>query len=130
MHGLTKRIRLTLADEYEFLEQLKAYEQPWNIIPDQDLQRLENEVPLEHCPSLEVELCHPFLKENVQIIIPPDCAPTDLADVLTKGVEKIWPVIIYVIVDGVLNENVSVKTIIFSNNNFCFYYLLYIYCRI
>lgn len=108
LHGITKRIRLTLADEYEFVENYGVQDHSWHVVPEQDLHRLENEIPLEHCPSLEVELYHPLLKDNVQIIIPPDCSPEELLDISTKGLDKIWPVIIYVIVDAKLtDENIK-----------------------
>lgn len=89
------------------MENYGVQDHSWHVVPEQDLHRLENEIPLEHCPSLEVELYHPLLKDNVQIIIPPDCSPEELLDISTKGLDKIWPVIIYVIVDAKLTDEVG-----------------------
>lgn len=104
-YGQAKTIRLTLGCEYEIVESLKAHQEPWNTIPEIDLQRSIHECPLDHCPSVEVTLCHPFLRQNLQFFIPPDCLPEQIPEVL-KNTENILPVIIYAITEGTLNDTV------------------------
>lgn len=111
MYGHKKTIRLTLGHEFEIVERLKAHEEPWITIPEEDLQRDENECPLDHCPSLEVSLNHPVLKDNLQILIPPDCSSEQLPGIL-KNVENILPVIIYAITEELLNDKVRELTVL------------------
>lgn len=105
MYGHQKSIRLTLGHEFEIVETLQAHKEQWVTIPEEDLQRDENECPLDHCPSLEVSLNHPILKDNLQILIPPDCLSEQIPEIL-KNVENILPVIIYAITDELLNDKV------------------------
>lgn len=95
---------MTLDNEYEIVEELKANRQPWDIVPEQDLQRRENEMLIDHCPTIEIELNHPLLKERFQIIIPPDYHYDYLKNLLEKSMEKILPVILYILEDKLLEE--------------------------
>lgn len=119
MYGHKKSIRLTLGHEFEIVENLKAHTEQWTTIPEEDLQRDENECPLDHCPSLEVYLNHPILKDNLQILIPPDCLSEQIPGIL-KNVENILPVIMYAITDELLNDKVchAKKTFVLLDSEF------------
>ncbi|XP_017783066.1 PREDICTED: dual serine/threonine and tyrosine protein kinase-like isoform X2 [Nicrophorus vespilloides] len=104
-HGIHKSIRLTLGHEYEIVEELKANECKWNMIPEEDLQRTETESHLEHCPTIEIELPHPFLKENVSIIVPPESPIEDFKDVLSKNMDHHFPILIYAVSNDILSDN-------------------------
>ncbi|RZB40626.1 dual serine/threonine and tyrosine protein kinase-like [Asbolus verrucosus] len=99
-YGLSKNICLTWGHEYEIVEKLKAHEKPWITIPEEDLQRTD-----DHCASLEVELCHLLLKDNVNIMVPPDCHPDHLQEILNKHMNNILPVIIYAIFEDILSDS-------------------------
>lgn len=107
MYGPTKRLRLTLGNEYEIVEELKGNKGQWHTVPEEDLHRLDNELPLEHCPTLEIEINHVALKENFHLVIPPDCPYDDLANIVAKNMDKMLSVIIYVI-EGILSEDVRI----------------------
>lgn len=98
-YGHLKNIRLTWGHEYEIVERLKAHDKPWNTIPEDDLQNND-----DLCASLEVELCHVMLKENVNIMVPPDCHPDFLKDILNKHTSNILPVIIYAVSEDLLDD--------------------------
>lgn len=104
VYGLKKNIKLTLGSEYEILEKLKAHDHQWVTIPEEDIQLGEQESPSPHCPSLEVELCNPLLKENVVIMVPPDCQPEEYPDILIRHTNNILPVIIYAVSEDVLSD--------------------------
>ncbi|CAG9759907.1 unnamed protein product [Ceutorhynchus assimilis] len=105
-YGSTKSIHLTLDDEIEIVENLKAHEELlWVTIPEEDLRRTENENLLDHCPSVEVLLKHKLLKDNIKIIVPPDCSLDQLIEVLRKHVENVLPVIIYAVSEETLTDS-------------------------
>lgn len=106
MYGPEKNIHLTLGPEFEILEKLKAHEKPWTTIPIEDLQRNNNECILDHCPSLEIELRHPILKDNVKIMVPPDCSPHLLPEILLKNMDNVLPVIAYAVSEDILTDSV------------------------
>lgn len=106
LYGQKRAIRLTLGLEYEIVENLKAHEEPWTTIPEKDLQRDDNECLVDHCPSLEVMIDNPFLRDNIQILIPPDCSVDQIAGVM-KGIESVLPVILYAITEDLLSDKVS-----------------------
>lgn len=106
-YGQSKTVCLTLGCEFEIVESLKSHQEAWNTIPEDDLQRSIHECPLDHCPSVEVTICHPFLRENLQIFIPPDSLPEHIPAIL-KNVENILPVIIYAVTEETLNDTVCV----------------------
>lgn len=106
-YSQTTTIRLTLGCEFEIVENLKAHQESWNTVPEDDLQRSIHECPLEHCPSVDITICHPFLRENLQFFIPPDSLPEQIPAVL-KNIENILPVIVYSITDETLNDIVRV----------------------
>ncbi|KAL3289629.1 hypothetical protein HHI36_023039 [Cryptolaemus montrouzieri] len=105
LYGLKKNIRLTLGHEYEILEKLKAHDHQWVTIPEEDIQLNDRECPTEHCPSLEVELCHPMLKDNVVIMVPPDCQSDQYSDILNRHTKNVLPVIIYAVSEDVLSDH-------------------------
>lgn len=106
MYGSKKNVRLTLGDEYEILEKLKSHDHQWITIPEEDIQLSDQECQTQHCPSLEVELCNSLLKENVVIMVPPDCQPEEYPDILFRHTEKIVPVIIYAVSEDALSDYV------------------------
>ncbi|XP_066248438.1 dual serine/threonine and tyrosine protein kinase-like isoform X1 [Euwallacea similis] len=105
-YGPVKSIHLTLGHEFEIVENLKAHEESsWVTIPEDDIRRSDKENLLDHCPSVEVVLKHKLLKENVKIVVPPDCDPHQLVDLLGKLVENVLPVILYAVSDDTLNDS-------------------------
>ncbi|KAJ8926827.1 hypothetical protein NQ314_020677 [Rhamnusium bicolor] len=105
MYGDSKNVRLTLGHEIEIVEKLKAHEEAWMTIPEEDLQRRDDECLLDHCPSLEVELCHLILKENVQIMVPADCEVDELTEILNKHTNNVLPIVIYAVYEEILNDS-------------------------
>lgn len=80
-------------------------------VPEEDIRRSDNENLLDHCPSVEVILKHKLLNENVKIVVPPDCHPDQLIEVLGKSVENVLPVIIYAVCEDALSDAVSILNI-------------------
>ncbi|KAJ8986249.1 hypothetical protein NQ317_009955 [Molorchus minor] len=105
IYGQTKNIRLTLGHEIEIVEQLKAHEKPWVTIPVEDLLRGDEESLLDHCPSLEVELCNSILRENVEIVVPADCEVDELSEILNKNMNNVLPLVIYSVSEEILNDS-------------------------
>lgn len=104
-YGSTKNVHLTLGQEFEIVENLKAHEDTsWVTVPEEDIKRNDKENLLDHCPSVEVVLKHKLLKENVKIEVPPDCHPDQLVEVLKKLTENALPVIIYAVSEDTLND--------------------------
>lgn len=111
MYGSKKSVRLTLGLEYEIVENLIAHEEAWVTIPEKDLRREETESPIDHCPSLEIHLNNSLLRDNIQILIPPDCSPDQIPRVL-KSIGNVLPVIIYSITEELLSDRVSSFTLL------------------
>lgn len=101
-YGSSKNVRLTWDNEYEIVEKLKSHEKPWTTIPEQDLIRIG-----DTCASLEVEFCHVLLKDNVNIMVPPDSNLDQLLEVLSKHMNKVLPIIIYTVSENILTDSVS-----------------------
>ncbi|KAJ3639900.1 hypothetical protein Zmor_003270 [Zophobas morio] len=97
----SRNIRLTWGHEYEIVEKLKAHENPWVTIPEEDLQRTGDDV----CASLEVEIDHPLLKDNANIMVPPDCHIDHLPEILNKYMSNTLPVIIYAVSEDILSDS-------------------------
>lgn len=96
-----------MANDIEIVEGLQAHKVAWTTIPEQDMRRNENESVLNHCPSLEIELFTPLLKDNISIDVPPDCQASQLCELLSKQHSNILPIIVYCISEHVLNDVVS-----------------------
>lgn len=104
-YGPTRSIHLTLENEIEIVENLKAHEDSsWVTIPEEDIKRKPNENLLDHCPSIEVILKHNILKDNVKIVVPPDCPPDQLVQVMGKLMENVLPVIVYAVSEDTLSD--------------------------
>lgn len=54
----------------------------------------------------EVEINNLFLRNNVNILLPPDCSSDELSDILTKNLESSLPFILYSICSDVLSDTV------------------------
>lgn len=101
-----------LGEEIEIVENLNVHEEPnWETIPEEDIQRNDKENLLDHCPSIEVILKHKLLKENVKIVVPPDCHQDQLVEVLDKIGKKGLPVIIYAVSEDTLSDFVSLSSL-------------------
>lgn len=111
-YGCTTRIRLALGDDIEIVEKLKGNERIWVTIPDEDLTRDSNESPKDHCPTLEVQLSHSLLAENVNIVVPPDCDVDDLPEVIDKHLDRYFPILVYCFTGNQLNETVSAPLVL------------------
>lgn len=94
-------MRLTWDNEYEIVEKLKAHEKPWTTIPQDDLIRIG-----DTCASLEVEFSHVLLKDNVNIMVPPDCNLDQLLEILSKHMNNVLPVVIYTVSENILTDGV------------------------
>ncbi|XP_050314331.1 dual serine/threonine and tyrosine protein kinase-like isoform X2 [Anthonomus grandis grandis] len=105
MYGPTKSIYLTLEHEIEIVEKLNAHQDSsWVTIPEEDLKRNDTENLLDHCPSVEVVLKNKILKENFNISIPPDCQLEQLVEIISNRIEKVLPVIVYVVSEDTLSD--------------------------
>lgn len=113
MYGFSKKISLMLGNDTVIVEKLKGNDGYFITIPDDDLTRDSNESPKDHCPTLEVELCHSLLRDKVQIIMPPDCSSEDFSEVLAKNLDNVLPILIYCFTGCRLSETVSILTILF-----------------
>lgn len=105
IYGSKKNVRLTLGNEYEILDNLQAHNHNWDTIPEDDIKIKNQESILDHCPTLEVLLSHPLLKQNVGIAVPPICQPNEYAEVLKKHTKNLLPIVIYTVSEDTLNES-------------------------
>lgn len=96
-----------MGNDFEIVEGLEAHKIPWTTVPEQDIRRNENECVLNHCPSLEIEMCTPLLKDNISIAIPPDCQVSQLCELLSKQYVNTLPIVVYCISESVLSDLVS-----------------------
>lgn len=96
-----------MGSEFEIVEKLRAHEEPWITLPEEDIQRGQTESPSDHCLTVEAEINNGFLQNNVHILLPPDCSTEELGDILTKNLDNILPCILYCICSDVLSDNVS-----------------------
>mgnify|MGYP005984174289 CR=1 FL=1 len=93
---------------------MKAHENPWVTIPEEDLQRTGDDV----CASLEVEIDHPLLKDNANIMVPPDCHIDHLPEILNKYMSNTLPVIIYAVSEDILSDSVNTNDFFANSNSF------------
>jgi hypothetical protein len=64
----------------------------------------------DHATILDIEICHPLFKDNVQLLVPPDCDGFHSAafrEILSKGVEKVLPVFLYAVGEDSLTDQVG-----------------------
>lgn len=108
MFGCTKALRLTLGHEFEIVEKLKAHEEVWITLPEEDIQRGVSESPVDHCSTLEIETNCLFLKNNLNMLIPPDCSLDQLQEVLKRNLDNTLPCIVYSIINDILSDTVSI----------------------
>lgn len=104
-NGQHKHIRLTLGADFEIVEDLRAHEAPFTVIPESDLRRGKHESPADHCSTLEVELSSSrLLKENIQVLIPPDCHVDELREVLCRYGDGILPILVYAVTNDTFSD--------------------------
>jgi hypothetical protein len=62
----------------------------------------------DHSTILDIEICHPLFKDNVQLLVPPDFdGPHSAAkDILSKGLKKVMPVFLYAVGEECLTDQV------------------------
>lgn len=112
-----------MGSDIEIVEGLEAHKVSWTTVPVEDLRRNKSESVVHHCPSIEIELCTPLLKDNISIAIPPDCDVPQLCELLNKQSNDILPIVIYCISETVLSESVSTSSC--KHSYFTFTYLQY-----
>jgi hypothetical protein len=73
---------------------------------------------LDHSTILDIEICHPLFKDNVQLLVPPDSEglhSTAFREILSKGVEKVLPVFLYAVGEDSLTDQVCWLVALFQN---------------
>ncbi|CAH1979314.1 unnamed protein product [Acanthoscelides obtectus] len=104
-YGTSRNLRLTLHREIEIVEKLHAHDASWIVVPEADIQRRDDENLLDHCPWLEIELPQAMLKENVNIIVPPDIEMAQLSENISKHFDNVLPIIVYAISEEILTDS-------------------------
>jgi len=64
----------------------------------------------DHSTILDIEICHPLFKDNVQLLVPPDFDGLQSAafkDVLSKGLKKVIPLFLYAVGEECLTDQVG-----------------------
>ncbi len=108
-YGDKSNIAFELPGSYELVDNLAAYNQSWQTIPQEDLEInvSEKEDLAKWSAGLEVKLCHPLLKDGGQIWVSPCNANTTLQEIYQGCTEDIVPIFIYSIVEESFSEKVS-----------------------
>ncbi|KDR15870.1 Dual serine/threonine and tyrosine protein kinase, partial [Zootermopsis nevadensis] len=112
LYGLSSHIAVTRSSDFEVVDDLQAHDKAWTIVPEEDLRRSEAEEKdmAEHSTILDIEICHPLFKDNVQLLVPPDFdthhSPT-FREILSKGMENVLPVFLYAVgEDSLTDQNI------------------------
>ncbi|VEN57692.1 unnamed protein product [Callosobruchus maculatus] len=103
-YGTSRNLRLTLHREIEIVEKLHAHDTPWVMVPEADIQRRDDENLLDHCPWLDIELPQAILKENVNIVVPPDVEIVQLSEMMSKCLDNILPIVVYAISEEIVTD--------------------------
>ncbi|XP_069697228.1 dual serine/threonine and tyrosine protein kinase-like [Periplaneta americana] len=112
LYGLSSNISVTLSLDFDSVGDINSPEKPCTVIPEEDLKRSEtdSEGLADLSTILDIEICHPLLKDSVQLIIPPDCDDLHSAafrEVISKGMEKVLPLFLYAIgEDSLTDQNI------------------------
>ena len=64
----------------------------------------------DHSTILDIEICHPLFKDNVQLLVPPDfdgLQSSAFKDVLSKGLKKVMPLFLYAVGEECLTDQVG-----------------------
>lgn len=64
----------------------------------------------DYSTIVDIEICHPLFKDNVQLLVPPDFDGLHsgaFREVLSKGLEKVLPVFLYAVGEESLTDQVG-----------------------
>ncbi|GFG37564.1 hypothetical protein Cfor_12407, partial [Coptotermes formosanus] len=109
LYGLSSHIAVTLSSDFEVVEDLQSHDKAWTVVPEEDLKRSEAEEKdmADHSTILDIEICHPLFKDNVQLLVPPDFDGLHSAafkDILSKGLKKVLPLFLYAVGEECLTD--------------------------
>ncbi|XP_046354627.2 dual serine/threonine and tyrosine protein kinase-like [Haliotis rufescens] len=107
--GDTLSVSLSLPDDYDLVDNLEAYNGPWNTIPKNDLELLDNGGTdvANGTAVLEVTINHPLLRFGSQLVVAPSKYGDSVEAVLQKCVEDATPLLVY----GFVTEHLFDKDI-------------------
>lgn len=112
-HGDTNTVSLTLPDDYDLVDNLEAYNGPWNTIPQGDLEVPDNPDDAKGMAVMEVTQNHSLLRFGTRVIISPTTCSMDsdeeLSNIITKCIEDTTPIIIYGFTSDTLTEQVGIQ---------------------
>ncbi|XP_059150774.1 dual serine/threonine and tyrosine protein kinase-like [Physella acuta] len=105
-HGDKNSLSLTLPDDFDLVDNLEAYNGPWNTIPRADL-----EIPAGNKSDeasglavMEVTQNHPLLQFGAHIVVSPSHQEDQFEDIVKKCIENATPIIVYGFASDMLNE--------------------------
>ncbi|KFM64300.1 Dual serine/threonine and tyrosine protein kinase, partial [Stegodyphus mimosarum] len=112
-YGKVPRAKLVLPSGYEILEQLEFNEKQLTTVPLTDLELKPNaclelsEDPALTGGGLEINLSHPLLYDNAQVIMAPERNRTAFIQELKKCLDGITPVLIYAIGNNPSEQDIA-----------------------
>ncbi|CAH1783636.1 unnamed protein product, partial [Owenia fusiformis] len=92
-----KATKSLVAGSYVFVDNLASFNKPWRTIPTEDLIVIEDsqQDSATLSATLEVQICHPLLKEGATVYMGPTNMSDNLADLCAKIRDDSIPIIIY-----------------------------------
>uniref|UniRef100_A0A1I8JPZ6 tRNA:m(4)X modification enzyme n=1 Tax=Macrostomum lignano TaxID=282301 RepID=A0A1I8JPZ6_9PLAT len=86
-------------DNYDLMEDLSAYQQPWDTIPEQDLilQAEERTDLANRAAVMEVALNHPLLRDGAILVVSPCKELCNVAEVFSQCTRGAQPILVYAI---------------------------------
>ncbi|PAA88650.1 hypothetical protein BOX15_Mlig027899g1 [Macrostomum lignano] len=93
-------VSLSLPDDnYDLMEDLSAYQQPWDTIPEQDLilQAEERTDLANRAAVMEVALNHPLLRDGAILVVSPCKELCNVAEVFSQCTRGAQPILVYAI---------------------------------
>ncbi|XP_023714334.1 dual serine/threonine and tyrosine protein kinase isoform X3 [Cryptotermes secundus] len=109
LYGLSSHVAVTLSSDFEVVEDLHSHDKAWTVVSEEDLKRSEAEEKdmADYSTIVDIEICHPLFKDNVQLLVPPDFDGLHsgaFREVLSKGLEKVLPVFLYAVGEESLTD--------------------------
>lgn len=109
LFGRVGHVALTVGLEFEVVEKLQAHEKPWSTVPEEDLLRpAEEDMAVEHLAVVEVQICHPVVRDGTTILVVPslDYAQPDERASLSHMLQcdSVLPLLVYAMDQPSLNQ--------------------------
>ncbi|CAL1546423.1 unnamed protein product [Lymnaea stagnalis] len=105
-HGNTNTVSLTLPDDFDLVDNLEAYNGPWNTIPKADLEVPygDNTDNASGLAVMEVTQNDPLLRFGTHVVVSPSHQEDRFEEVVQKCLEKATPILIYGFASDLLTE--------------------------